>query len=240
MIVHIAMLEDDALEASATKEMVGRFFADSPYGYSLDVFASADEFLQIPLQKYDLLFLDILLGGELTGMDIARRIRASNKKVGIVFLTKSTHFAIEGYKVDAMDYIVKPLVYQEFYLKMHKFMDIVTRTMDKELLLKTVDGVAKIKESEIVYVEVIRHYLQFYKRDGSVVKLRGAMKDVAAELSTKFARSGNSFIVNMMYVSKVAKSDVFVSWPDGKIVAVPLTRSFREGFLTAFADYCGD
>ncbi|MBQ4254980.1 MAG: response regulator transcription factor, partial [Bacilli bacterium] len=166
-------------------------------------------------------------------------IRESNPKVAIVFLTKSTHFAIEGYKVNAIDYIVKPIVYEEFLLKMHKILDIMAHSLDREIIMKTVDGIIKTKESNILYVEVIRHYLHFHTKEGNTLVVRGSMKDYSEELSSIFARSGNSFIVNLRYVEKITKADIFLSGKDGELISVPLTRSFRESFLNAFSTYSG-
>ena len=240
MIIHIAMLEDNKAEASATMEMVDRYFKGSENEYTLKVFSSSKELLEQSISKFDLLLLDILLEGEeINGMDIAKKIRESNPKVAIVFLTKSTHFAIEGYKVNAIDYIVKPIVYEEFLLKMHKILDIMAHSLDREIIMKTVDGVIKTKESNILYVEVIRHYLHFHTKEGEILVVRGSMKDYSEELSSVFARSGNSFIVNLRYVEKIAKADIFLSGKDGELISVPLTRSFRESFLNAFSTYSG-
>ena len=241
MKICIAMLEDDGAEALVTASMIKRYFEDSPSDYLLDRFSSPQEFLAAPpLERYDVLFLDILLEVKMTGMDVAKEIRARNSRVGIVFLTKSTHFALDGYQVDAIDYIVKPLVYEEFYLKMRKIMDVVVHSIDKDLLLKTAEGVVKAKESDIVYIEVIKHYLYYHCRDGKVLVVRGAIKDCAKELSAKFARSGNSFLVNLPHVERVGGSDVYLAFDDGKIEAVPITRSYRDDFLNAFSDYYGD
>ena len=240
MVIHIALLEDNQSEAKATMEMVERYFKGSNNEYTLKLFSSSSALLEQPISKFDLLFLDILLEGEdRNGMDIAKTIRESNPKVSIVFLTKSTHFAIEGYKVNAIDYIVKPIIYEEFLLKMHKILDIMSHSMDRDVILKTVDGIVKTKESNILYAEVIRHYLHFHLKDGSTLVVRGSMKDYSEELSSVFARSGNSFIVNLRYVEKIGKADVFLLGKDDELTSVPLTRSFRESFLNAFSSYSG-
>lgn len=240
MKVHIAMLEDDEAEALVTHSMVQRYCANASIDFLMDVHSTPESFLSLPLENYDLLFLDILLQKGVTGMDVAKEIRKTNKRIGIVFLTKSTHFAIDGYKVDAIDYIVKPLVYEEFYLKMRKILDVVTRLMDKDILLKTTEGIIKVKESDVAYIEVIKHYLHFHQCDGRVFTVRGTIKDYAQSLSAKFARSGNSFIVNLLCVDRIGSADIYVRFDDGKVEAVPLTRSFREGFLNAFSDYFGE
>ncbi len=239
MKIHIGMLEDNAEEAAATKQMVERYFRGGKDEYSLDVFSSSADFMQQSFSKYDLLFLDILLEGEeITGMDIAEKVRADNSKIAIVFLTKSTHFAIEGYKVNAIDYIVKPLIYEEFLLKMHKILDIISHTIDRDIILKTLDGIVKVKESDILYLEVIRHYLHFHLKNGGTLVVRGAMKDYAEDLSSRFARSGNSFMVNLSHIDRVGKNDIFIN--DGeKLLSVPLTRSYREAFLSAFNSFNG-
>ena len=240
MKIRIAILEDDTREAEETCTMLARFFRNSIYAYSVETYSSSAEFLSLPFVKYDLLFLDILLDGEeINGVDVANKIREQNPLITLVFLTKSIHFAVDGYKVNAVDYIVKPLVYEEFLLKMHKIIDIMSHVIDKDILLKSVDGVARLKESDIVYVEVIKHYLHFHCKDGRVIIARGTIKDYADELSTRFARCGNSFIVNLSYVAKIGKTDVFVSYGDDRLETVPLTKSFRDSFLLTFTEYCG-
>ncbi|MDY6391972.1 MAG: LytTR family DNA-binding domain-containing protein [Bacilli bacterium] len=237
MKLRIGLLEDDASEAEITLRMLERFFVEEGIEYTIDRAETAEAFFALPLEKYDLLFLDILLGEELTGMDVAKKIRAQNNDVSIVFLTKSTHFAIDGYQVGAIDYIVKPVVYDELYLKLRKVLDYVRHATDRDVVLKTAEGTVVVKESDIYYIEVIKHYLYFHTRIGEVI-VRSSMREVVEMLGAKFARSGNSFLIHLGHVRRVGKSAVFVDVSD-KIEEVPLTRGYRESFMLSLRDFCG-
>ena len=237
MKLKIGLLEDDASEAEITLRMLERFFVEEGIEYTIDRAETAEAFFALPLEKYDLLFLDILLGEELTGMDVAKKIRAQNNDVSIVFLTKSTHFAIDGYQVGAIDYIVKPVVYDELYLKLRKVLDYVRHATDRDVVLKTAEGTVVVKESDIYYIEVIKHYLYFHTRIGEII-VRSSMREVVEMLGAKFARSGNSFLIHLGHVRRVGKSAVFVDVSD-KIEEVPLTRGYRESFMLSLRDFCG-
>ncbi|MEE3431426.1 MAG: LytTR family DNA-binding domain-containing protein [Candidatus Enteromonas sp.] len=237
MKLRIGLLEDDAREAEITLRMLERFFREEGIEYSIDRAEDAESFFALPLDKYDLLFLDILLGGDVTGMDVAKRIRAKNNDVSIVFLTKSTHFAIDGYQVGAIDYIVKPLVYDELFLKLRKVLDYVRHATDRDVILKALEGTVVVKESDVYYIEVIKHYLYFHTRLGEIV-VRSSMKEVADMLGAKFARSGNSFLIHLGHVCRVGKNGVFVD-AGTKIEEVPLTSGYRESFMLALRDFCG-
>ena len=237
MKLKIGLLEDDASEAEITLRMLERFFVEEGIEYTIDRAETAEAFFALPLEKYDLLFLDILLGEELTGMDVAKKIRAQNNDVSIVFLTKSTHFAIDGYQVGAIDYIVKPVVYDELYLKLRKVLDYVRHATDRDVVLKTAEGTVVVKESDIYYIEVIKHYLYFHTRIGEII-VRSSMREVVEMLGAKFARSGNSFLIHLGHVRRVGKSAVFVDVSD-KVEEVPLTRGYRESFMLSLRDFCG-
>ena len=237
MKLKIGLLEDNASEAEITLRMLERFFVEEGIEYTIDRAETAEAFFALPLEKYDLLFLDILLGEELTGMDVAKKIRAQNNDVSIVFLTKSTHFAIDGYQVGAIDYIVKPVVYDELYLKLRKVLDYVRHATDRDVVLKTAEGTVVVKESDIYYIEVIKHYLYFHTRIGEVI-VRSSMREVVEMLGAKFARSGNSFLIHLGHVRRVGKSAVFVDVSD-KVEEVPLTRGYRESFMLSLRDFCG-
>ncbi len=226
--INIGLLENEQKEVESTKQMLQTFFSSQGLDFSSESFSNSNDFLASNVQKYDLIILDILLDNDdpMNGIDVAKEIRKVNKHVVIIFVTKTAQFALDGYKVDAIDYILKPLTYEDFYLKLVKAMNVIKFHTDKEFVLKN-----------MVYIEVKRHYLDFHLKTG-VKAFRGSMKEVSQELTDKFAKTSNSFIVNLHY-TKLIKKDGVVLECAGNSYEVPLTKLFKNSFILALENYSG-
>lgn len=239
MRINVGILENEVNEAKTTALMIDKFFQSIDCEYTFSSFNNSKDFLGSNIDKYDILILDILLdeGDGLNGIQVAQEIRAKNNKVAILFVTKTSQFALDGYKVDAIDYILKPLVYEDFYLKLIKTMNYIRSNVDKEIVIKTSEGLLKLKESDIFYIEVMKHYLTFHTKMGDIVS-RGAIKDVEEILSKKFAKTSKSFIANLNYVSLVKKDEVDLTF-NAKTFTIPLTKLFKDSFIFFLQEYAG-
>lgn len=127
MKLKIALLEDESAEKEITEEFLSRFFNDSWIGYVLTTKTNSNDFLALNFADYDLVLLDIILNEHLNGIDVAKKIRTCNSNVPIMFITKTAQFAVDSYDVDAIDYILKPLSYFEFALKIKKLSNASTK-----------------------------------------------------------------------------------------------------------------
>lgn len=236
MQVNIALLEDEADERAHTESMLERFFSEAGIDYKVTHFADAQSFLSRGngFKDFQLLLMDIILPeSKQNGIDLAREVRKANRDVAIMFITKTVQFAINGYEVDAVDYVVKPLIYEDFALKLKKAMRYILLHTEKFIVLNTRDGTERIGESRIYYIEVMLHYLIVHTKKGDFT-VRGSMKNIMGMLSASFARSSNSYIVNLRHVDGVKDNVVTVHG-----VPVPVTKSYKADFLRAFNAYNG-
>ena len=128
MKVRIALLEDEKEEEKTMVAMIERFFQETGHGYEIATFSDSHEFLKLNFELYDLVLLDIILSEKNNGIDVAKEIRKTNKNIAIMFITKTAQFAIDGYNVDALDYILKPLSYYAFALKLKKALHYLENT----------------------------------------------------------------------------------------------------------------
>ncbi len=231
MKVRIALLEDEKEEEKTMVAMIERFFQETGHGYEIATFSDSHEFLKLNFELCDLVLLDIILSEKNNGIDVAKEIRKTNKNIAIMFITKTAQFAIDGYNVDALDYILKPLSYYAFALKLKKALHYLENTQNRDIVLRTTDGIVRLKEDDIIYFEVIRHYLYVHSKD-KVYKARGTMKEVTNATSRKFARSGNIFLVNLRHVTEIRKQEIVC----GNNV-IPLTKIYKDSFLKAFGAY---
>lgn len=231
MKLRVAILEDEKDELKTTLEMLERFFHETKMDYEIETAGDAESFLKFNFALFDLVLLDIILQGEENGVDVAKSIRRSNPDISLMFITKTAQFAIDGYNVEALDYILKPLSYYAFALKMKKAVHYLSNREDKELVFKTSEGLIRLKENDILYFEVIRHYLYVHTKE-KTYKVRGTMKEITEAVSGKFSRSGNSFLVNLKHVTEIQKQQVVL-----KDIAIPLTKNYKENFLKAFGAF---
>ena len=144
-------------------------------------------------------------------------------------------YAVKGYEVDAMDFLIKPVEYFNFSLKLAKAIRIQDDENKKYLMLDTSAGMIRVNINEILYVESSLHYV-FYHTSKEEYKVRGSMKVVAEALEKyHFAKCNSSFLVNLAKVDKVVDDGAYLN---GTVINI--SRSKKKEFLDALANYYGD
>lgn len=182
---------------------------------------------------YDLVFLDMEMPN-MDGMTTARKIREVDSDVILVFVTRMAQYALKGYEVRAMDFLVKPLDYDAFELRMDLLIRRIPVQKDRSLLLSTKEGMRKIPVDRLIYVEVNRHKMYFHTEDG-VFETSDTMKWVEEQLEgAAFFRCDQSFLVNLRFVTWVGPKELLAG---GNLLKI--SRPRRKLFLQALADYIG-
>ena len=229
--MRVGLVDDDIKSLELVKGYLIRYQQQNTISFDIETFTSGDVLLDDYKAKYDILIFDIQMPGT-NGIDTAKRIRAKQDNATILFITNMAQYALQGYEVEAVDYILKPVTYSDFAMK---FAKVLRRTLQKEdvyLTIDTQEGLRKIAVKDIYYMEVLGHYVYYYTTDGKV-EVRGSMKDIEAQYSLyNFVRIHKSYIVNIRYVTGVNASDVVVNG-----VNLPLGRVYREKFMQEFLKY---
>ena len=183
---------------------------------------------------YDILLLDIEMK-EMDGMAAARRIRERDDNVVIIFITAAPQYAISGYEVRALSYLLKPLPWFAFSQELKKSIDMVRRNGDDSMLIETGKGQMRMNLTDILYLESIRHTIVIHTLDGKY-SINGTLKDMEAKLADRhFFRSNSCYLVNLKHVTGVADQDCIMS--DDERLRV--SRPRKKAFLAALADYMG-
>lgn len=230
--MRIAIIEDDAQERQLIRGFVEQFCEEYSIRVTVDVYENAEKLLRINTAVYEILLLDIELG-EINGIDAARKIRQTNQNVVIMFITNMAQFAIAGYEVEAVDYMLKPVSYDDFALKFQKAIRKAARSRDNALILQCSEGVRRIAVSSLSYIEVMAHYLIYHTADREY-KLRGSMKECEEELRPYyFARVHKSYLVNLSFVDNIRSGEVILT--DG--CKIPVGRAYRESLMQHFMEY---
>lgn len=229
----IAIVDDDAAMTGQIEEYLERFMRENKVPVLDRVFLEPKKFLAEFDGSYDLILLDVEMP-EMNGIEVAREIREKDNGVMIMFITNMAQYAIHGYEVEAVDYVLKPLAYPDFAMKMQKVLRYFRRDRQHQLMLETSQGKVPMKVSDIFYIEVIRHYLNFHTACG-VYQVRGVMKELEQELRTwNFVRCSQSYLVNLAYVRSLGAGVVLVGEDE-----LPVSRNRKNEFVEAFTRYVG-
>ena len=213
---------------NTSASVVSKWAAKENIPLSLEAFPSAESFLfQYAEQKdYDILLLDIEMQS-MNGVALARSIRKENDAVQIVFITGYTDYIAEGYDVAALHYLIKPVSEEKLHEVLNRAV-IKIRKNEKALFLSSSGEAVRIPLYEIKYLEVQKNYVTIHaKSNYTVKKTLGALEQ---ELDERFYRMARSYIVNLSYIDRISKSDVFLS--DGTVL--PLPRGHYEPLNRAF------
>ena len=113
LVIRVAVIEDDRRSLAHIKDLLRRFEEENACRFEIVEYRDGDEIVENYRADYDFLLMDIELP-LLSGMSAAEEIRKRDADVGIIFVTNSTQYAIRGYRVGALDYLVKPVDYASF------------------------------------------------------------------------------------------------------------------------------
>jgi len=217
MKVNFAICDDSVVDSNYVKELVTQWSNDKKYQVNIDIFSSAEAFIfhYVENKEYDVLLLDIEMGN-MDGVTLARQIRKSNKSVQIVFITGYSDYIAEGYDVEALHYLMKPLKKEKLYDVLDRAVNKIMQN-EKHLVLNTFDEMIRIPLHEIIYIDVDRNYVTVHSNKDYTVKK--TLAEIEKELDERFFRIGRSAIVNLKYISRVTKTDVYLN--NGIILQLP-------------------
>lgn len=233
-MVHVALVEDDPQERAQVLDYLERYSKESGETFKTMSFEDGDDIISGYRSQYDVILMDIQLEF-VDGMTAAREIRELDDQVLIIFLTNLASYAVKGYEVDALDYVVKPVTYPAFAKSMGRAMTRLRRRERRYVLISGKSEVQRVDCAKIYYIEADGHNLRYHTVDGELAGM-GTMKEVEASLAGSwFFRCGKGLLVNLEHVDGVSEGDALVH---GETVQV--SRSKRKEFLAAFNRYINE
>lgn len=232
-MIHIAVVEDEQKDREIIMDYIEKYAAANEESIKISQFENARIFLANYNPIYDLVFLDIQMP-LLDGMQAAERLRELDPAVPLVFITNMSNYAVKGYSVNALDFVVKPVVYYNFSAMMSRAVRIAKMKSD-EVILKTSKGSIKIPLDSISYVEALGHQV-VYHTDKGEIKLWETLKQQEKKLpGDRFVRCSNYCLVNLKHIDGVRGNTLTVT---GSEIAV--TRTQKQKFMQSLLEYYGD
>lgn len=201
-MIRLAVVEDDPLYTKQLQDYLDRYTAETGQKISARFFSDGEDIVESYQADFDIILMDIQMRF-MDGMTAAQLIREKDENVIIMFLTNMTSYAIKGYEVNAMDYIVKPIAYQNFAPKLTRAMRKVSQQTGYTFVVPVQDGVRKVAAEQIYYIESENHTMTYHTVAG-VFQARGSLDELEQNLSPYgFFRSNKCYLVNMNRVDGV-------------------------------------
>ena len=233
-MIRIAIVEDDPQYAERLQEYLNKYRKESGIGIEITRFTDGDEIAEEYSPGFDIILMDIAMRFT-DSMTAARQIRLIDPNVAIIFVTNVAQYAMQGYEVEASDYILKPVSYFVFSQRLGRVIRRKELREAQYIAIPVKGGSRKLNVAHIYYVESRAHELTFHTSFGNFVTSL-TMRQVEECLSGyHFFRGNNSYLINLAHVDAVQDSCAVVQGQ-----RLQLSRPRKNAFLRALTDYMGE
>lgn len=230
----IAIVENEKTFSDTLKNYIDRYCAENCLSAQVEIYPNGLEFIEKFTPTLNIVFMDIEMP-VMDGMETAKRMRALSGDPCLIFVTKVAQFAVFGYTVDAMDYMVKPIDYFDFSLRMKKAVRIVQSKKDvKGIMIQTQSMVKRVNLTDIHFVETRGHTLVLHSESGVDEKRMTLREFEEVAEKNKFIRINKCYVVNLDYLTKIGKDFAIVAG-----VPLQISRARKKPLLDALAQYLG-
>lgn len=213
----VAICDDAAADRDYLQALVKRWAADRGHRVELTLYPSAESFLFRYAEDKDvqILLLDIEMG-PMDGVSLARTLRKENDAVQIVFITGYLDYVADGYEVEALHYLMKPVKEEKLFCVLDRAVEKL-HSNQRTLLLELPGEVVRLPVYQIRSAEVQGNYVTIHAKTDCTVKM--TLSELEAQLDDNFFRLGRSALVNLGCVARVSKTAVTLN--DGTVLPLP-------------------
>ncbi|WEV59092.1 LytTR family DNA-binding domain-containing protein [Bifidobacterium sp. ESL0728] len=230
--IRIGVVEDEPAACQKVLDYLNRYQSENSENFTVSVFDDGAKIVEGYRPIYDILLLDIEMK-QMDGMEAARRIRKVDSSVVIVFITNASQYAINGYEVQALSYLLKPVPYFAFSQEIKRSIETVRRQADDSMLFEAGSQRTRVELKSIVYIESIRHTIIIHTLDGKL-SITSTLKELEAQLDGHdFFRSNSCYLVNLRHVTGIEDQDCIMS--NGERLRI--SRPRKKAFVAALAGY---
>ena len=231
MKYRIAICDDEQNQIEYITSIVTSWSNHKGHSCEIRTFASAEAFLfEYEEDKaYDILLLDIEMKS-MNGIELAKRIRKDNNRAEIIFITSHFEFVGEGYEVDALHYLIKPI-------SAEKLTQVLTKAAEKisveppSVVISCEGETVKLYESDILYVESFLHYIVIHTKDNEY-KIKENISVFENKVSDVFYRIHRSYLVSLKYITRISRTSVNIGNTE-----LPLSRGKYDNINRAFIEH---
>lgn len=227
----IAICDDEQNQIEYITSIVTSWSAHAGHSCEIRTFASAEAFLfEYEEDKaYDILLLDVEMKN-MNGIELAKRIRKDNNRAEIIFITSHFEFVGEGYEVDALHYLIKPI-------SAEKLTQVLTKAAEKisaeppSVVISCEGETVKLYEADILYAESFLHYIVIHTKDKEY-KIKENISVFENRVSDDFYRIHRSYLVSLKHITRISRTSVNIGNTE-----LPLSRGKYDDINRAFIEH---
>ena len=233
-MIKIAIVEDEHAYAMQLQEYLHQYEKENGEVFEISFFSDGDEIVNKYNPVYDIILMDVEMKF-MDGMSAAEEIRKVDTEVVIMFITNMPQYAIRGYAVDALDYVLKPVSYFAFSQRLNRAISRMKKRESKTLALNVKGGTVRLDITNITYVESQGHTLIFHTV-GTDYETSGTMKEMEKELKElHFYRGNKGYLINLAHVEGIKDGCAIVR--DEMLL---LSRARKKDFMETLTRYWGE
>lgn len=233
-IFEVAIVEDSMDDLRLLKDCLEQYAIENDIVFHISHFTYGEAFLSEFCKTFDIVFMDMLLSG-MDGLKTSREFRERNSIALLIFVTSIERYAVKSYDVDADDFILKPVNYSIFRMKLKKALQrIELDDTSVSITIRRKESISIIKAKNIYYIEIIKHDIVYHTTNGEL-NAYGSLNKIEDKLQCiGFARCCSWCLVNLRWIDEVRGDEIFLR--NGEMLRI--SRRKRNEFMQALAKYC--
>lgn len=233
-MIKIAIVEDEAMYAKQLEEFLHQYEAENHEAFDITIYSDGDQIVNKYKSQFDIILMDVEMKF-MDGMSAAEEIRKMDSEVVIIFITNMAQYAIRGYAVDALDYVLKPVSYFAFSQRLNRAIERMKKREAKVIMVNIKGGMVRINIANIYYIESQGHTLILHTILGDY-ETTGKMKEMDEKLSgMNFCRGNKGYLINLQHVDWIQDNCAVVKGEE-----LVLSRARKKEFMEALTRYWGE
>lgn len=228
----IAICDDNENQIKELRRLLDEWSADKPFALTIDEYISAESFLfSYPDKPCDLLLLDIEMK-QLNGMALAKKLRSDGDMLPVVFVTGYSEYIGDGYEVEALHYLLKPVDKQKLFAVLDRY--VKRRTPENEITVRCEDKTLHISPDMIMYCEAVGKITHVHTKEQVLICETG-IGNFSSNLGSDFAVCHRSYVINLRYVRCIGKTEITLDNGENIPLSRRLYKYVNEKFISFYA-----
>ncbi len=224
----IAICDDEPLMCRSLEEKIAAYMEKSAVPFQVACYPDGES---LPLQGYDILFLDIQMPG-ISGMELAKRLRAAGSSCAILFVTVLREGVFDAFEVDAVDYLCKPIDDIRLGHSLDRAMARIRERNSSSLLIQIAGRWQTVRLDSILYCEVLNRKVSIHTRQ-RVIEYYSRLSDVERQLDQRFVKCHRSYLVNLDYLAQCTREQITLA--NGE--HLPVSKARWQGLMDHMLHY---
>lgn len=232
MPITISICDDDSEQISYIRSCIAKWSNNKSFVIQINEYESAEQFIfQYEDNPCDLLLLDIEMG-RINGMELAKQLRSRGDMLPIAFITGFYEYAAEGYDVEALHYLLKPLAEDKLFHVLDRFAE-KHMTKASEILVRTADGSTHISVDKITFIEAFGRSCQMNRCCGEAILCEMGIGEFKDMKLADFVACHRSYFVNLRHIKSIGKTEITLD--NGRVI--PLSRRLYNEVNERFIEF---